>query len=215
MRTEISKPFYSLSRTGTIVLWWLVLTFFSLTKINSDYGELGKTCEKLPSMGIVPMVPALGNNGQLSLDSSIEKVQLYQQIQRGHVWWEHVQGNWFILIKFLTIFSDHISVSHSLLARNMLKRTSYPHSHPQNKIQRPPSKSHYPPNDNINFLFMNMQKTYQQDLKFSLHLLYGHSRVMQVSLGWWRSACKQKPENKPHFRWLSGVWCLCTLSYAG
>ena len=47
---------------------------YSLKKVNSDYGELEKTCEKLPSMGIVPMVPALGNNGQLSLDSSIEKV---------------------------------------------------------------------------------------------------------------------------------------------
>jgi len=141
----------------------------SLKKVNSDYGELEKTCEKLPSMGIVPMVPALGNNGQLSLDSSIEKVQLNQQIQRGHVWWEHLQ--------------DHIAVSHSLLARNMLKRTSYPHSHPQNKIQRPPSKSHYPPNDNINFIFLNMQKTYQQDLKFQLHQLYGHSRVMQVVVG--------------------------------
>ena len=67
--------------------------FLSLKKVNSDYGELEKTCEKLPSMGIVPNVPALGNSGQLSLDSSIEKVQLNQQIQRGHVWWEHLQGN--------------------------------------------------------------------------------------------------------------------------
>ena len=66
--------------------------FASLKKVNSDYGELEKTCEKLPSMGIVPNVPALGNSGQLSLDSSIEKVQLNQQIQRGHVWWEHLQG---------------------------------------------------------------------------------------------------------------------------
>ena len=51
-----------------------------------------KTCEKLPSL-TVPQVPALANYGQLSLDLSIDKVQLNQQVHRyGYVWWDHLQG---------------------------------------------------------------------------------------------------------------------------
>ena len=65
---------------------------FSLTKANKDYGDLEKTCEKLPSL-TVPQVPALANYGQLSLDLSIDKVQLNQQVHRyGYVWWDHLQG---------------------------------------------------------------------------------------------------------------------------
>ena len=82
----------------------------------------------------------------------------------------------------LKIFLDHISISHSLLMRNMLKRSSYPHSHPQNKIQRPPSKSHMLTNEHVHVIFSSFQKTFQQDLKFQLHQLYGNSRVLQVSL---------------------------------
>lgn len=140
----------------------------SLTKVNKDYGDLERTCDKLPPMTL-PQIPPLSNNCQLSLDNSIEKVQLNQQIHRGYVWWKHLQ--------------EHIAISHSLLARNMLKRSSYPHSHPQNKIQRPPSKSHFPPNEHVQIVFLNVQKTYQQDLKFQLHNLYGHSRVLQVVVG--------------------------------
>lgn len=66
--------------------------YFSLTKANKDYGDLEKTCEKLPSL-TVPQVPALANYGQLSLDLSIDKVQLNQQVHRyGYVWWDHLQG---------------------------------------------------------------------------------------------------------------------------
>ena len=65
--------------------------------------------------------------------------------------------------------------------RNMLKRSSYPHSHPQNKIQRPASKSHMLTNEHVHVIFSSFQKTFQQDLKFQLHQLYGNSRVLQVS----------------------------------
>ena len=75
--------------------------------------------------------------------------------------------------------SDHIQNTQYLLNRNNLKRSSYPHSHPQNKIQRPPNKGHHLQADFITMVFNNILKLYS-DLKFQLQNLYGNSRVLQV-----------------------------------
>ena len=74
---------------------------------------------------------------------------------------------------------DHIQHNHYLLNRNNLKRSSYPHSHPQNKIQRPSNKGHHLQTDFINMVFQNILKLYC-DLKFQLEPLYGNSRVLKV-----------------------------------
>ena len=63
-----------------------------------------KTCEKLPSL-TVPQVPALANYGQLSLDLSIDKVQLNQQVHRyGYVWWDHLQGKPLVIVPLIIYF---------------------------------------------------------------------------------------------------------------
>ena len=108
------KNSYIHYKPGSIELLRPALSsYFSLTKANKDYGDLEKTCEKLPSL-TVPQVPALANYGQLSLDLSIDKVQLNQQVHRyGYVWWDHLQGKkstgYYSALK--NIFRPHINQS--------------------------------------------------------------------------------------------------------
>lgn len=139
----------------------------SLTTVNREFDDFKKTCESLPS-SLPTNIPHLGNLAQLALDPSQDKVALFQQLQRSQKWWDRVQ--------------DHIYFNQLLLNRNNLKRSSYPHSHPQNKIQRPPNKGHHMQSDFINMVFQNILKLYG-DLKFQPVNLYGNSRVLQVVVG--------------------------------
>jgi len=136
----------------------------SLTAVHKEFGDFEKTCDSLPN-SIPPNIPQLGNMGLLALDPSNEKCALFQQLQKSHIWWNRLQ--------------DHISDNHKLLNANNLKRSSYPHSHPQNKIQRPTTKGHQLNPEFINMVFNNILKLYS-DLKFQLQVLYGNSRVLQV-----------------------------------
>ena len=79
-------------------------------------------------------------------------------------------------ICFLGMSADQ----HSYLARNNMKRSSYPKSHPQSKIQRPANKGHHNNPEFINVVMQQVIKVFVPDLKMNISPISGSSRVLQV-----------------------------------
>ena len=69
---------------------------------------------------------------------------------------------------------------HSYLARNNMKRSSYPKSHPQSKIQRPANKGYHNNPEFINVVMQQVIKVFVPDLKMNISPISGSSRVLQV-----------------------------------
>ncbi|CBY20751.1 unnamed protein product [Oikopleura dioica] len=136
-----------------------------LERVLTEFEEFKSICLSLPN-NIPNTTPPLSNLAQLAQDPDPTKAALFHQLQHNHVWWERLQS----------MSADQ----HSYLARNNMKRSSYPKSHPQSKIQRPANKGYHNNPEFINVVMQQVIKVFVPDLKMNISPISGSSRVLQV-----------------------------------
>ena len=76
---------------------------------------------------------------------------------------------------------DFATCGDQILQSRALKRSSYPHAHPNTKRSRPINTSHCLQKDSIHKIILNL--TRNLELKSVIKSLGGHHRVLQVIIG--------------------------------
>ena len=76
---------------------------------------------------------------------------------------------------------DFATCGDQILQSRALKRSSYPHAHPNTKRSRPINTSHCLQKDSIHKIILNLTRTLE--LKSVIKSLGGHHRVLQVIIG--------------------------------
>ena len=76
---------------------------------------------------------------------------------------------------------DFATCGDQILQSRALKRSSYPHAHPNSKRSRPINTSHCLQKDSIHKIILNL--TRNLELKSVIKSLGGHHRVLQVIIG--------------------------------
>ena len=76
-------------------------------------------------------------------------------------------------------FSDFSRCAEGIFSANSRKRTSYPHANPTQKPKRPNTRIHCPTPEIAQQVFATIMRSYSE-LKSTLKLLYGNTRVLQV-----------------------------------
>ena len=137
----------------------------------------------------------LSNLGTLSLDSmsrmeqtnseteEVEEIDLYQHTMHAIGRMHRYRGKQSIYFysHCLIFILDFAICGDQILQSRALKRSSYPHAHPNSKKSRPINTSHCLQKDAIHKIILNV--TRNLELKSVIKSLGGHHRVLQVIIG--------------------------------
>jgi len=144
--------------------------------------SLEESVKVIPSSNLLKspnLTQPLSNLGTLSLDSmsrmeetnpeteEIEEIDLYQHTM-------HAIGR-------MHRYRDFATCGDQILQSRALKRSSYPHAHPNSKRSRPINTSHCLQKDSIHKIILTL--TRNLELKSVIKSLGGHHRVLQVIIG--------------------------------
>ena len=158
--------------------------------------SLEESVKVIPSSNLLKspnLTQPLSNLGTLSLDSmsrmeqtnseteEIEEIDLYQHTMHAIGRMHRYRGKIQILGCLFTFVIDFATCGDQILQSRALKRSSYPHAHPNSKKSRPINTSHCLQKDSIHKIILTL--TRNLELKSVIKSLGGHHRVLQVIIG--------------------------------
>jgi len=141
----------------------------ALHSVMKNFDDLEATVNKYPCKAIpTDKVPIMGNMSQVHRDPNEETQSLLHDYHHSLRAYYRTQ--------------DFARCAEQLFNNNGRKRTSYPHAHPNAKRSRQGSKVHCPTAEISQQVFSSIMRSYSE-LKSTLKLLYGNTRVLQIMVG--------------------------------